>query len=119
MPGLIVPDLPLSRLARPYPFVGPAHRIADRATDQRPTEPVPEVEARCRRKPQLRPARLRRSQHWRIEAARAQGVQQAAGCRRVITLATAICHDCQALLWRRGMRQNATGAATAPLTGSV
>jgi hypothetical protein len=63
------------------------------------------------------PVRLRWSQHRRIEAASAQGVQQAAGCRRVITLATAICRDCRALLWLRGMRQKATGAATAPLTG--
>jgi hypothetical protein len=82
-------------------------------------EPVPEVEARRRRKPQLRPARLRRSQIGGVEAASAQGVQQAAGCRRVLTLATAICHNCQALLWLRGMPQKATGAATAPATGSV
>ena len=60
------------------------------------------------------PRDVARHEGW---AASAQGVEQAAGCRRVLTLATAICHDCQALLWLRGMRQKATGAATAPPTG--
>ena len=67
--------------------------VPDGAADQRPSEAIPEIAARCRRNPQPRSAWLRKSQHRRIEAAHAQGLQKAAGWRRVSHLTAGICHD--------------------------